>query len=447
MSRKRKHRHRQRRVDFNEFFTTEVTDLNHEGRGVARIDGKVVFLRNALPGETVEFHYTRKHNSHDEGTAIKIIKPSPDRIEPKCQVTARCGGCSLQHLAHDKQIDFKQNTFNELLNQANIIPTEMAPALLGNSFNYRRKARMSARYVAGKGDPLVGFREQNGRYITDMHACPILSEPFGSGIQMLRALLLKLDCKAEVPQIEITVTDNNAAMIIRHMCELTDNDKAHLMSFGEKNNIIIFLQPKGYDSIHQFYPGEKIELSYPLDDFNLVMTLKPDQFMQVNRDINAKMLTQAIRWLELTDQDSVLDLFCGIGNFSLPIAKTAKHVTGVEADDSAVMQASHNAKLNQLTNTDFYSCNLFEKKDIEKSAWISNSYNKLLLDPPRSGAIEIIEYFAKTTFDSIVYVSCNPATFCRDAAILIEQGYKLERAGIMDMFPHTQHLEVMGLFK
>jgi 23S rRNA (uracil1939-C5)-methyltransferase len=424
-----------------------ISHLSHEGRGITEIDGKTTFIFGALPGESVSFKYTKRRKQFDEGQAQDVHTAAIERTTPPCQYFGICGGCSLQHMKHASQISHKQASVLALLKQiADVSPDEILPAITAETLGYRRKARIGVKYVAKKEKVLVGFREKNSPYITNMDQCHTLHPSIGHAIEPLSQLLMTLESKDKIPQLEVAVGDNATAIILRHLAPLSDADKKILMDFFKQQQWHLYLQPKGTDSIHRIYPDEGEErLSYNLPNHQLTLQFHPAQFIQINHSINHQMIDRAIELLNIQKQDRILDLFCGIGNFSLPIAKHCKTLIGVEGDDSAVTQAKANAIDNQLSNTEFYTANLFE--DIKHQAWAKQPFDKILLDPPRCGAKEILEQIKQWQPKRIVYVSCHPATLARDAEILTKYGYHLTMTGIMDMFPHTQHVEVMALFE
>lgn len=429
-------------------FQATITGLSHEGRGIAHIDGKTTFLFGGLPGETVEFSYTRQRGAFDEGDVTAVLKRSEQRSDELCQHFGLCGGCSLQHLQHKAQIDIKQQSLAEqLTHQTNITPNTWLAPLVASPWQYRRKARLSVRHVPKKNKVLVGFRERNGRFVADLQRCPVLAQHVGEHIQALSELLFHFEHKDAIPQIEIAMGDEDIAIIIRHLQNFSDTELAQLTDFVRTRQWRLYLQPKGIDSVQLHYPTEDTNplLHYQLHQYSLTLYFHPSQFIQVNSSLNQQMVDQAIELLDLQPSDSVLDLFCGIGNFSLPIATRTKHVVGVEADNSAVLQAQKNADYNKLTNTEFYAADLFETDYSPQAPWVRH-YDKLLLDPPRSGAAAMIAQLPRFQVSRIVYVSCNPATLARDTQALLAQGYQLEAAGMIDMFPHTQHTEAMTLF-
>ncbi len=423
----------------------QISHFSHEGRGIAEINGKTTFVFGAIPGETVEIRYTKTCSRYDEAVAVQILEKSPTRQTPLCQAFEQCGGCSLQHITTDEQLALKQQAFIELFLRQGITLPELTSPLTAKSFGYRRKARLSVNHVPRKETTMVGFRERGSHLVTDMQACEVLHPAVGHKIHRLRAFLHALEGAPTLRQLEVAITENQTALILRHMAPLSPKDLEQIMIFAEQENFYWYLQPKGIDSIHLIYPPNTSPLlHYTLPIQQLTFYFYPWQFTQINEEINQQMVTQALSWLDIHSEDEILDLFCGIGNFSLCLAQKAKQVVGVEADVGSVQQACENAKKNQLTNVNFYVGNLFE--DCQNLPFAKKTYQKVLLDPPRAGAQEILPLLAKIAPEKIVYVSCNPATLARDAAILREYGYTIAKAGIMDMFPHTQHIEAMVLF-
>jgi len=326
------------------------------------------------------------------------------------------------------------------------LPERRLAPLIGEALGYRRKARLSVKHIPKKEKVLVGFHEKNGRYVANLDSCCILDKSIGEKIDVLSDFFMGLDIKNKLPQVEVAVGDKKTALILRHLEEFNSSDLDKLKKFALEHDFVLYLQPKGLDSIHLFFP-DNIDplLSYRLEDQDITIQFHPHQFIQVNATVNQKMINQALELLDLNSEDIVLDLFCGIGNFTLPIAQFCKHVVGVEGDAGAIEMAQHNAKLNNIDNTEFYTENLFD--DISASAWSKRPFTKILLDPPRAGAQEVLQTITQLKPKSIVYISCNPATLARDAKILKEHDYHLKTCGIMDMFPHTKHVEAMTLFE
>lgn len=425
----------------------EITALSHDGRGIAHINGKTVFIANALPGETVIFAYTYSKAKYAEGQIIEVIKPAAERVTPKCQHFAYCGGCSMQHLASESQIAFKQQVLLEQLKHfGNIAPQEILPPLTGPEWGYRQKARLGVRYVAKKGGTLVGFREKNSRYLADIERCEVLNPKVGLSILKLRALIDSLSCYQQIAQIEVAIGDEVTALVFRNLVEMPAQDLEKLASFARQHELAIYLQPKGPETTYKIWPVEHSDmLSYQLPNYEITYQFHPLDFTQVNPFINRQMVELALKLLDLQAEDDVLDLFCGLGNFSLPIARHCRQVVGVEGDKLMVERATHNARLNELSNAQFYAANLMES--IANEPWAKQTYSKILLDPPRSGAAELLQSIQHFKAERIVYVSCNPATLARDAGFLVNQlGYRLVKAGVMDMFPQTSHVESIALF-
>lgn len=428
--------------------TAHISTLSHEGRGISLINGKKTFIEGALPGEDVEFIYTRRHTRFDEGRIIEIITPSAERVTPKCPHFSICGGCSMQHLTAAAQIQFKQQVLLEQLEHFghNIKPQFILSPLTGPEWGYRYKARLSVKYVDKKSALLIGFHEKNGRYVADLSRCEVLHPSVGLCIENIKNLIMQLSAYREIPQIEIAVADSGTALVFRHLTELTDRDRELLIQFGRQFQFHIYLQPNSPGITHRIFPLEGEEtLYYVLPAHDLKIYFHPTDFTQINPVINQKMLDVALTLLHVQTTDKVLDLFCGLGNFTLPIAKQCSQVVGIEGDIRMVKKAQENAVRNAINNVQFYGSNL-AIPDITQN-WAQQHYDKILLDPPRTGALEIIQHFEQWKPQKIVYVSCNPATLARDAGALVDQGYNLISAGVMDMFPHTKHVESIAMFE
>lgn len=427
--------------------TLSVESLSHDGRGVARNDGKTCFVDDALPGETVEAVYTGRHRRFDELRAQSVRYPAPERVTPPCVHAGICGGCSLQHMEPAAQIAFKQATLKEqFAHFGGIEPERWQPPMVGPQLAYRRKARLGVRYVVKREEVLVGFREKRNSFITAIDGCPVLDPRVGERIPALRELILGLSVYRELAQIEVACGDDSVALVFRHLAPLAEADTAALIGFGQAHDMHIYLQPKGPDSVHRIWPLEGEErLSYALDNFDVRLFFHPMDFTQVNADINKQMVSQALEWLDPQPHERVLDLFCGLGNFTIPLATRAGAVVGVEGDETMVVRGQENARRNNLDNTQFHAADL--QADFTQAPWAREGFDKILIDPPRSGALEVVQYLPAFGANRIVYVSCNPATLARDAGVLVAHGYRLVRAGVMDMFPHTAHVESMALFE
>lgn len=424
-----------------------IESLSHDGRGVAHIDGKAVFIHGALPGEEVLFTYTRKQRSFDEGTLSTVLKASSDRVEPRCEHFGVCGGCSLQHMTPAAQIRAKQTTLTDAFQRIGKVEPEtvLPPLVTENPWGYRRKARIGAKFVVKKGRVLVGFRERGSGFITDLKKCLVLHPQVGELITPLGDLIASLSIKEQVPQIEMSMGDDCCVLIFRVLAPPAAGDGDKLSAFGREHGVHVYLQEGGVESIHPI-SGENAELTYRLPAYDATLSFLPNDFTQVNSELNRLMLDRALGMLELTSEDRVLDLFCGLGNFTLPIARKAGEVVGVEGDAGLVTRARENAKSNGINNSRYFTANLYQS--LEKEPWLLERFNKALLDPPRSGALEVLEHLPKLGIERIVYVSCYPGTLARDAGELVNQhGFRLVSAGVMDMFPHTAHVESIALFE
>ncbi len=436
-----------RRKRFQPFeLTVSIESLADDTRGVARHEGKTVFVSGALPGETVRCLVRKKRSKFDEADLIEVIDASPDRVNPRCSAAGVCGGCSLQHMSGEAQVRAKQQVLlDSLAHIGKIAPEKVLPPLEGPHWNYRRKARLGVRVVPKKGGVLVGFREARSSYIAVLERCDILDKRFADLIAPLQELISMLSIAKRIPQIEVAAGDDTAMLVFRHLEPLTDEDLTRLRDFGQAYAVNIMLQPKGPDSVQPLNPECDDLLSYRLEDWNLEVQFRPTDFTQVNAGINRLMIRQALELLEPGKDDRVLDLFCGLGNFTLPLARTCGHVTGIEGDPALVSMARDNAARNGLANTEFITSNLYEEP--LEGNWLQQKWDQILLDPPRSGAREVIARLPELHPRRIVYVSCNPATLARDAGILVNEfGYTLTAAGIMDMFPHTAHVESIAVF-
>jgi 23S rRNA (uracil1939-C5)-methyltransferase len=426
--------------------TVEVTDLSHDGRGVGRADNKAVFVHGALPGETVEAKLIARNRRYDEAICLEVLSASPQRVEPECPWFEQCGGCALQHLEHDAQLDFKHKRLvDNLLRIGEVEPEQWLPALVAEPWFYRRRSRLSARLVQGKGRVLVGFREKQGRFVADVGDCRVLHRDFSHRLEGLSALMGRLSVADAVPQIETASGDNGSAIVIRHLRALTSDDVMQLKQWSEAEGIAVYLQPKGPDTVHRLCPEEH-QLKYRLDTYDIELDFHPQHFIQVNACLNAMLVDRAVEMLSPTAEERVLDLFCGLGNFTLPLARVAGSVTGVEGSEALIEAARGNARLNDLTNVEFDVADL--TSDVSARAWFRKGFDAALIDPPRSGALDILPVVAGSGARRVVYVSCNPATLARDAGELVRtHGFVLKQAGIADMFPHTAHVESIALFE
>lgn len=421
-------------------------NMSHDGRAVVRINDKTTFIHGALPGELIEFQYTSQKKRHDEGRILRVIEASDVRVEPGCRHFEICGGCSLQHIHPDYQIQIKQKALLDALQHIGKLAAEdILPPLVNQSpWGYRRKARLGVKYVIKKERVLVGFRERGSNLIADLESCQVLHPKVGHLLSPLAHLIEGLTLRQSIPQIEVAMDDHQCVLILRVLNTPDEEDRDRLRQFAADHDLSIYLQPGGVDSVEPL--EQAIELAYELTDFDLRLCFLPTDFTQVNTEMNQQMIGLATRLLELSPQDQVLDLFCGIGNFTLPMATLANRVTGVEGDVGLVERARANAGINRLDNAEFFQADLYA--GLQDQPWMQSAYNKVLLDPPRSGAAEILPYLARLSPEKILYVSCFPGTLARDAGQLVhDHGYRLTKTGVMDMFPHTAHVESIALFE
>ena len=428
-------------------FQARILDLSHDGRGVARReDGKAVFVAGALPGETVLAEPTARSRRFDEARTLEVLTASPERVPPRCPHFGTCGGCVLQHLAQDRQIVAKQQVLLENLERiGKVAPGRVLEPLTADSWGYRRKGRFSVRRVNKKDKTLVGFREQDPRFVADLGQCHTVIPQIGMKIQALAALVDGLQAREQIPQIEFIAGDDAIALTVRHLAPLDEADRAALAAFGREHGFSMFLQPKGPDSVHPL-DGQAPALSFRLPQWEVELAFEPLDFIQVNAGLNQKMIARALELLDAQAGERVLDLFCGLGNFTLPLARTVAEVVGVEGDAGLVARARANAQRNGLGNAQFFAADL--TTDQRGTPWMRAGFDKLLLDPPRSGADEVLKQLPLQGIDRIVYVSCHPGSLARDAGFLVhERGYRLVAAGVMDMFPHTAHVESIALFE
>lgn len=426
--------------------SASIHALSHDGRGIATIDHKTTFIAGALPGETVTYRLTQKHSNYMEAKVEEILQLGDNRVSPPCQHFGLCGGCSLQHMHTDLQISMKQQTLlDQLKHFGKVEPQSILAPLNALTIGYRRKARLGVKFVIKKNKVLVGFREKSSRYLAELERCAVLHPQIGERLHELSMLIASLEQYNSVPQVEVAIGDTDIALVFRHMENLSSSDREKLITFGKANHFHIYLQPNAPLKIEKIWPADNIErLTYTLPEENLEFLFHPLDFTQINLEMNRLMVAQALELLDLKPEDEVLDLFCGIGNFTLPMARRVNKVTGVEGSMEMVERATANAMHNRIDNAEFYAANLMEPP--ASATWMKKRYDKVLLDPPRVGAKEILPYFSQFAPAKIVYVSCNPATLARDAGILVhEYGYQLQQAGIMNMFPHTSHIEAMAV--
>ncbi len=424
-----------------------IDSLAHDGRGVGRINGKATFVEGALLGEKVVMQYNQCRGKFDEGRVVEVLEPSPERVQPLCSAASICGGCSLQHMRSDAQIAMKHKILqDQLAHFGDLKPEHWLEPMTGPIFGYRRKARLGAKYVEKKGRALVGFREKSSSFLAEIEQCHVLVPEVGLAFPEFKQLIESLQQRLEIPQIEVAQGDDGTALVVRHMKPLPAEDIGKLVQFCQPRQFHLYLQPAGPDSIHKVWPEDNdLRLHYSLSEFGLTLAFHPTDFTQVNPGINQKMVHQAIEFLDPQPDERILDLFCGLGNFTLPLATRAAHVVGVEGDDAMVMRGRENALANGLNNVEFFGADLTQS--FAGQPWAHGGFDKILIDPPRSGALEIVSKMTVFKPKRIVYVSCNPATLARDAGELKKQGYRLLKAGVMDMFPHTTHVESIAVFE
>ena len=424
--------------------TVEIESLSHEGRGIARVDGKTVFVFGALPGERVRIQLRRRARRYDEADTLELLDASPQRVAPRCPAFGVCGGCSLQHLDGDRQVAIKQQSLLAQMAHAGVEVGEVLAPLRGPQWGYRDKARLGVKYVAKKGRVLVGFRERKAAFIADIDHCDVLLARVGERLEALAALIGELDARARIPQIELAADRERVQLVFRHLDPMSPGDLERLANFGREQGFGIQLQPGGPDSLHNLHPDEQQLYLEPLADGSIRIPFGALDFVQVNREINQQMVAQALRLLDPGPGERVLDLFCGLGNFTLPLARRGASVCGVEGDAAMVARARDAARFNGIDNTEYYRADLDDPDP--DSPWMRRTWDKLLLDPPRSGARRIAAAIGRFEARRIVYVSCQPSSLVRDAVMIRDQGYRLAHLGVMDMFPQTAHVESMAVF-
>jgi len=426
--------------------TAEIVALDHDGRGVAHIDGKTVFVDGALPGESVLLQRVRRRRRHDEAVVVEVLRPAAERVAPRCAHFGSCGGCSLQHLEAGAQLLAKGRVVaEELLRIGGVSPQTWLAPLTGPAWAYRRRARLGCKYVYRKERVFVGFRERGSPFLADVRRCEILAAPVGALVEELATLIGSLEIRRRVAQIEVAVGDNATALVLRVLDPPAPDDLVRLRDFEARHGIALYLQPGGLDTVEPLSPPAP-PLQYDMPGLPAGIEFAPTDFVQVNGELNRRMVAHALDLLNPEATDRALDLFCGLGNFSLPLAGRVASVTGVEGDAALVARARANAKRNAIGNAEFHAANLAE--DVSHAAWARGPFDLVLLDPPRAGAREMLALIAACRPRRIVYVSCHAGTLARDAGILVQQhGYRFSLAGIMDMFPHTAHIESIAVFE
>jgi 23S rRNA (uracil1939-C5)-methyltransferase len=427
-----------------------ITALDQDGRGIARVDGKATFVEGALVGEHAEIEVTRRKSNYDQARVIRIVRSSPERVTPRCPHFGVCGGCSLQHVEASAQVAIKQRILEDALWHIGRVRAQtLLPPVHGPAWAYRQRGRLSVRHVPRKGGVLVGFHEKHSSYVADMLTCPVLPVAIGTLLPELRTLIGAMTLRDRIPQIELACGEGSAgaiyALVLRVLDPLPPEDAARLRSFAAQHHVSFWLQPGGPDTV-QPLDGDA-ELSYALPEFDLRFGFAPTDFTQVNAGINRMLVRRAMALLDPQPDERIGDFFCGLGNFTLPIARRGAHAIGIEGNAAMVRRARANAVRNDLDQrASFFVANLFEAT-VETLAALG-PLDKALVDPPREGAIAWAKALPADGLSRVVYVSCNPATLARDAAVLVSQhGYALRAAGVANMFPHTAHVESMALFE
>jgi 23S rRNA (uracil1939-C5)-methyltransferase len=418
----------------------EISRLDINGCGVGQYNKKPIFIDGALPDEIVQVKVTEQKNKYSRGKLTTVIAPSEQRVEAKCQHFLSCGGCDLQHLHPEAQLDFKQQKVNDLFARNNYSdPLPWHAPIISQTWGYRRKARIGVQYNK-VGQATIGFRQRGSNNLINIKSCPVLVEPLTPIFSLLKKLLAKLSGKNAIGHIEVIATDI-ITVVVRQLETLTNQDKRHWQTFSDDFSCeVLFDYGK---EIKPLLEVNSVNLTYQLDD-SISIDFSSDNFIQVNHQVNKAMVAQAVQWLNVNEQDIVLDLFCGLGNFSLPIAKKVSKVVGIEGVDSMVAKAHENAKKNGLNNCEFYQADL--NSNWQSEAWAKKKYTKLLLDPARAGAYQALEQLVHLNIETILYVSCDTATLAKDSELLLAHGYSIEKTSLMDMFSHTKHIETMVLF-
>jgi len=424
----------------------DIVDLSHEGHGVARLDGKAVFVTDALPGERVVLRRVRRHRNFDEAVLEAVLVPSPDRVEPPCPHYGTCGGCALQHLGPAAQLAFKQGQlFENLARLGGVEPERALEPLTGPSWGYRRRARLGIKHVPRKGRVVVGFRERAAPYVADLHECRVLAPPLGALIDPLAELVGGLSIAARLPQAEAAVAENGCALVLRVLDPPSEADLGRLHEFERTQGVRLYLQPGGPATVAPLTPGRE-PLRYSLPEFGVTLEFEPSDFIQVNAVLNEAMVGRAVALLDPRPGERVLDLFCGLGNFSLPLSRRGGEVVGVEGDAGLVGRAQRNAARQGIGNVTYVTADL--AAPAADAPWAARAYERVLLDPPRAGAREVLPVVAGCGAGRVVYISCHPGSLARDGGILVrDHGFRLVAAGVMDMFPHTAHVEAMAVFE
>lgn len=425
-----------------------IESLDHEARGITRQEGKTVFVDSALPGETVEYASFRRKPNYELAHLVSVLAPSPVRVEPRCPHFGICGGCAMQHMEPSAQVAAKQRVLEDgLWHIGRVRPERILPPIFGEPWGYRHRARLAVRKVERKGGVLIGFHEKRSSYIADMTTCAILPPHVSDMLMPLRELIGALSVVERMPQLELAVGEHCTALVLRILQPLTAADEKMLRAFADRHQVVFYLQPKGPDTAYRFYPEDAPRLSYALPEFALELDFRPTDFTQVNHAVNRILVRRALSLLDPQPGERIADMFCGLGNFTLPIARSGASVVGIEGSPALVKRGRESAVANGLSErVEFGVANLFEST--EASLEKLGRFDKMLIDPPREGALELVKALGTNAPGRIVYVSCNPSTLARDAAIMVSvKGYRFAAAGVVNMFPHTAHVESIAVFE
>ncbi|WP_258286343.1 23S rRNA (uracil(1939)-C(5))-methyltransferase RlmD [Aggregatibacter actinomycetemcomitans] len=420
-------------------FTAHILDLDYQGLGVAKMNGKTWFIENALPQESVEVRVLEEKRQYGHGIAQRILHPSPQRQTPLCTYFTQCGGCQNQHIPIELQRSAKQKALIQRLSRLQPEPIQFMPLLQGEPWHYRRRVRLSVGFDSKTRKLSIGLRRKNAQQIIPIEHCPVLEQPLNDLLPKLTALFAQWSAPQQLGHIELVAADNGVAMLLRHIKNVAENDRTLLLKFAEQHNLMLFVQE--LDTIEHWHGEQPF---YRLDN-DLTLQFDIRDFIQINAELNRQMINTALDWLALNEREHVLDLFCGMGNFTLPIARRVKSTVGIEGVSAMVEKARRNAERNRCHNVQFYQADL--DKSFVNQGWAQQPFNKILLDPPRTGAAFALNALCQLQAENILYVSCNPATLVRDTEILRNAGYQLDKVAMIDMFPHTGHLESISLFR
>ena len=424
-----------------------IESLDYEARGIARQEGKAIFVEGALPGEKVEYASFRKKASYELAHLVEVLSPSANRVQPRCPHFGICGGCAMQHLDPGAQLASKQRVLEDTLwHLGRVRAGQILPPIQGAAWGYRQRARLGVRKVS-KSEVLIGFHERRSSFIADIRSCDILPSAVSGLLMPLRRLFASLAVIDKLQQLDIAIGEHCTALLLRVLVPLTPGDEKKLRDFADAHGVVFYLQPKGPDSVHRFHPGAAPALTYTLPEFDVELAFQPADFTQVNHAVNRVLVRRALGLLDPRPGERIADLFCGLGNFTLPIARSGADVLGVEGSHGLALRGRESARANSLSDrVEFAVANLFECTP-ESLARLGR-FDKMLIDPPREGAIEVVNSLGNDAPRRIVYVSCNPASLARDAAVLVNgKGYRFVAVGAVNMFPHTAHVESVALFE